>query len=65
MDENDVFNNFVCRGCGRPELHKFCPAWGTPKFMTGEVFTKEDEVKYKEMRDKAIEESKNSPCSLD
>lgn len=36
-----------CPGCGRPELHKTCPAWGTPKYMSGELFTEEDEKKYK------------------
>lgn len=33
----------TCRGCGRHELHKMCPAWGTPKYGTGELFTEEDE----------------------
>jgi len=23
----------ICRGCGLRELHKMCPAWGTPAYM--------------------------------
>lgn len=47
----------ICPGCGRPELHKMCPAWGTPLYMSGKPFTKEDEEKYKEQRQAAMEES--------
>ena len=56
--ENVMDKGYVCPGCHRPELHKMCPAWGTPIFMTGKLFTAEDEVKYAEMREKAIEESR-------
>jgi uncharacterized Zn finger protein (UPF0148 family) len=40
--------NQTCPGCGRPELHKRCPAWGTPYYMSGEVFTEEMEKEEKE-----------------
>jgi hypothetical protein len=23
----------VCKGCGRKEIHKLCPAYGTPIYM--------------------------------
>lgn len=56
---------YVCRGCGRPEMHKMCPAWGTPFYMSGKLFTAELEAEWKEVRDKAIESAKNGPCPLD
>jgi hypothetical protein len=64
---NDIMKQegFTCRGCGRPELHKMCPAWGTPKYMSGELFTKEDEEKYAEMRKAALERAAEGPCPLD
>lgn len=46
-----------CPGCGRPEIHKMCPAWGTSKYMTGELFTQEDEIKYAKEREEAIRNS--------
>lgn len=46
-----------CRGCGRLEMHKMCPAWGTPIYMTGQYFTKEMEEQYRPMRQAAIEEA--------
>ena len=49
---------FVCRGCQRPEVHKMCPAWGTPKYMSGELFTEEDEVKYAKQREEAFEKAR-------
>ena len=39
-----------CPGCGRPELHKFCPAWGTPHYMSGHLFTAEMEAKWARSR---------------
>jgi len=47
-----------CPGCGRSEVHKMCPAWGTPLYMTGQVFTEEDEKKYAKERQAAIEASR-------
>lgn len=38
-----------CPGCGRNELHKQCPAHGTPYYMSGQVFTPELEKQYKEV----------------
>ena len=32
-----------CSGCGRNEIHKLCPAWGTKYYMSGELFTPEME----------------------
>ena len=40
--------NQTCPGCGRNELHKMCPAHGTPYYMSGEVFTEEMEKKLKD-----------------
>ena len=59
----------LCRGCMRPEIHKMCPAWGTPLYMTGILFTKEHEIQYAEMREKAIQDSRernrnNDPMGL-
>lgn len=46
-----MIDQMRCPGCGRPEIHKMCPAYGTPMYMCwaldGKVFTKEDEEKYK------------------
>jgi hypothetical protein len=48
----------LCMGCGRiGPLHKMCPAWGTPYYMSGKLFTPELEKEWKEERDKAIVES--------
>jgi hypothetical protein len=55
----------VCAGCQRPELHKLCPAWGTPKYMSGELFTKEMEVEYADVRKAAIERARLGPSMLD
>lgn len=55
----------VCRGCGRPEVHKMCPAWGTPKYMSGDVFTEQDEITYADVRKSAIELSRNQPSIMD
>ncbi len=54
-------DGYFCPGCGRPDMHKLCPAWGTPKYMTGELFTKEDEVTYAAERTAAIMKSKLFP----
>lgn len=35
-----------CPGCGRMELHKMCPAHGTPFYMSGIPFSKETEQTY-------------------
>jgi hypothetical protein len=45
-----------CPGCGRPEQHKMCPAWGTPVYMTGELLTPELEEKYRFIRQESIRE---------
>ena len=45
---------YKCAGCQREEIHKMCPAFGTPLYMSGNLFTKEDEEKYKEIREKAL-----------
>lgn len=37
----DVSQN--CPGCGRNELHKMCPAYGTEHYMSGHLFTLEME----------------------
>jgi hypothetical protein len=55
----------VCGGCQRPELHKLCPAWGTPMYCSGELFTKEMEVKYADERAAAMERARNGPSMLD
>lgn len=36
-----------CPGCQRHELHKMCPAHGTPFYMSGLDFTKEVEYIYR------------------
>lgn len=56
---------FKCPGCQRPELHKMCPAWGTPLYMSGKLFTKEHEEQYREERQKKIEELRKGPCYYD
>ena len=48
-------NNYVCSGCGRAELHKMCPAWGTPIYGSGILFTKELQEKYADVRKEALE----------
>lgn len=37
-----------CSGCGRYELHKMCPAYGTPFYMSGIPMSVEDEKLWKE-----------------
>ena len=39
MDEID----YKCPGCGRNELHKRCPAHGTPFYISGVDFTQDIE----------------------
>lgn len=68
MDDIERFNSYkekqaICIGCQRPELHKICPAWGTPYYMSGELFTKELEEEWKERRDETIKNYKG--CNLD
>ena len=46
---------YKCPGCQREELHKMCPAYGTPFYMTGILFTKELEEQYKEERQTKLE----------
>ena len=46
--------DYVCPGCGRPELHKMCPAWGTEYYMSGKLFTQELEEQTREQRQEAI-----------
>lgn len=31
--------NYKCTGCQRNEIHKMCPAYGTPFYMSGIPFT--------------------------
>jgi hypothetical protein len=50
----------VCKGCGRPEIHKMCPAWGTPFYMSGKLYTAEDEAEFGEQHRKAMMEVGNS-----
>ena len=38
--------NTPCRGCQRMELHKMCPAYGTPFYMSGIPFSKETQQNY-------------------
>lgn len=33
----------ICPGCQRKEMHKMCPAYGTPWYMSGKKFTKKIE----------------------
>ncbi len=54
-----------CPGCGRNAIHKMCPAWGTPIYMTGQLFTAEMEVQYAEQRQAAIKKLKESNSGLD
>lgn len=60
----DTPEDYICRGCQRSEMHKMCPAWGTPIYMTGIFFTKELEELYATERKKAIEEARKRPCDL-
>lgn len=53
-------NEEVCPGCGRPETHKMCPAWGTEYYMSGKLFTKELEEQTREQRQAAIERSRDT-----
>jgi hypothetical protein len=39
------------------EVHKMCPAWGTPLYMSGVLFTKEHEKQYAELRKKVIQKN--------
>jgi hypothetical protein len=34
---------YKCMGCGRPEEHKKCPAYGTPFYMSGVPYSPEVE----------------------
>lgn len=29
--------NLRCPGCGGETIHKMCPAWGTPDYMSGQT----------------------------
>lgn len=42
--------NNVCPGCQRDEVHKKCPAHGTPYYMSGVLFTKSMEMEQKKRR---------------
>lgn len=48
---------WACPGCGRNEIHKMCPAWGTPFYMSGKLYTKEDEEQWRSTHLKAMEDS--------
>jgi hypothetical protein len=66
IDFHGLVDDYKCPGCGRTELHKMCPAWGTPIYMSGQLLTPELEEKYKEQREAAIEKSRHSgPTILD
>lgn len=39
LDESELQS--LCPGCGRPELHKMCPAHGTPFYMSGITYTEQ------------------------
>jgi ribA/ribD-fused uncharacterized protein len=54
----DALMDGVCPGCGRPEIHKMCPAWGTEYYMSGKLFTKELEEQTREQRQAALERAK-------
>lgn len=43
--------NTPCPGCQRMELHKMCPAHGTPFYMSGIPFSKETELTYYRLSD--------------
>lgn len=49
-----MFNKFKCPGCQREELHKMCPAFGTPFYMSGKLYTEEDEKLYAAQHKAAI-----------
>lgn len=36
----------ICRGCGQPELHKMCPAWGTDAYLLNYVTYGEIQQRY-------------------
>lgn len=42
-EDNEESEVFLCPGCQRPEMHKWCPAHGTPYYMSGQLFTEEME----------------------
>jgi len=46
MNEITTDEEEVCRGCQRKEMHKLCPAFGTPYYMSGTAFTEEIEKIY-------------------
>lgn len=50
----------ICKGCGRPEIHKMCPAWGTRYYMSGILFTEEMEKECAGERTAAIEAARNN-----
>jgi len=50
---------YKCPGCQRPEVHKMCPAWGTPFYMSGTLFTEELEKEWAEERRLNIEKLRN------
>ena len=51
-----------CPGCQRPEIHKLCPAWGTPLYMSGKLFTADDEKKYAAQHQAAVEQMEADHC---
>ena len=46
-DSRPFVDEKLCPGCGRDALHKMCPAWGTPFYMSGVKFTEEIETRWK------------------
>ena len=49
-DNNEVYSQHKCAGCGRNVIHKFCPAYGTPFYCSGVEFSKETEGVIKELK---------------
>ncbi len=54
-----------CAGCGRAEVHKNCPAWGTPYYLSGRLFTVEAEAIYAKDRERAIQRVVHAPPPFD
>ncbi len=63
MSKEHIDKSSVCPGCGRNEVHKLCPAWGTPYYMTGQ-FPQELQDSlgddYTKMREVAFEAARKS-----
>ena len=51
---------YVCPGCGRSEMHKMCPAWGTSYYLSGKLFTKEIEEATRDERELSLKNLKEN-----